>query len=91
MKRMDRIYSKKDGKYKCLYKHFKGNTYRVLFLGKESETLEEVVIYQDVAQPSKIWVRPVVLFTEKVDKEKYPEVEQEYRFQHIDEEIAKTL
>ena len=33
----------------------------------------------------EIWVRPYEMFTSKVDKEKYPEVNQEYRFEYIGE------
>ena len=42
-----------------------------------------MVDYQDLKKQEKIWVRPLKMFKEKVDKEKYPSVEQEYRFEKI--------
>ena len=31
-----------------IYHHFKGNDYKVVFIGKNSETMEDVVIYQSL-------------------------------------------
>ena len=64
------------------YRHFKGNVITVLEIAKHTETLEEMVVYE---HDGEIWVRPLEMFLEKVDKEKYPEVMQEYRFQKIEE------
>lgn len=55
----------------------------MILLAKHSETLEDMVVYTH-EETNEIWVRPLNLFTSKVDKEKYPEVEQEYRFQLVD-------
>ncbi len=66
-----------------IYKHFKGNTYKVLYVAKDSETLEELVVYMDVNDNNKIWVRKKDMFLSKVDKNKYPNVLQEYRFELI--------
>ena len=52
------------------YRHFKGNVYKV-------------VIYKS-NHDGKIWVRPYDNFISKVDKEKYPSAEQEYRFEMVD-------
>lgn len=65
-----------------IYKHFKGNVYQVICIAKDSETLDELVIYKDV-NSDKIWARKKDIFLSKVDKEKYPEVMQEYRFEYI--------
>lgn len=67
----------------CKYKHFKGNVYKVLALANHTETNELLVIYQDLNDESKVWARPIEMFLSKVDKEKYPNCLQEYRFERI--------
>lgn len=62
------------------YKHFKGNIYEVVCIAKDTETLKDMVVYKD---ENHIWVRPYEMFISKVDKEKYPLVKQEYRFEQI--------
>jgi hypothetical protein len=52
-----------------LYRHFKGNLYEVLGVAKQSETLEEVVVYRALYGERDLWVRPKALFLEKVGKE----------------------
>lgn len=64
-----------------IYKHFKGNRYKVLCIAKHTETNEDMVIYQDINDESKIYARPYVMFVSKVDKNKYPNVDQQYRFE----------
>ena len=65
-----------------LYKHFKGGFYQVLNVAKHTETGEMLVIYREVSKDT-IYARPYDMFNSKVDKEKYPEVEQEYRFEDL--------
>ena len=65
-----------------IYKHFKGNVYQIICIAKDSETLDELVIYKDI-NSNKFWARKKDMFLSKVDKEKYPEVTQEYRFEYI--------
>ena len=67
-----------------IYKHFKGNLYRVLNIGCDSETLEKVVIYQDINDDKKIWVRKYSDFISLVGKDKYPDVSQVFRFEEYD-------
>ena len=64
-----------------VYKHFKGDYYLVLDIVTHSETKEQMVLYQQLYGDGKKYVRPKDMFLSKVDKEKYPDVEQEYRFE----------
>ena len=65
------------------YKHFKGQLYQVRALAENSEDNTPMVVYQAMYAPFKIWVRPLSTFLEKLDKEKYPDAAQEYRFERI--------
>ena len=71
---------------KGIYKHFKGKYYIVEDVALDSETLEEVVVYRQLYGEHKLFVRNKEMFLSKVDKEKYPSVTQEYRFELIKEE-----
>lgn len=51
------------------YEHYKGNRYRVLCVGRHSEILEEMVIYQGQYKDKPIWTRPLEMFIGKVDVE----------------------
>ncbi len=53
------------------YRHFKGNEYIVMDIGYHTETSEAMVIYYDCKDPSKIWVRPLAMFMEHVDRPEY--------------------
>lgn len=71
-----------------LYRHFKGNDYEVFDLAEHTETGETLVIYRSVNRKRYIdngivYARPFHMFFSKVDKEKYPNVDQEYRFEYI--------
>jgi hypothetical protein len=50
-----------------LYRHFKGNDYRVIGLARHSETLEPLVIYEALYGEGGLWVRPAVMFGETVE------------------------
>ena len=64
-----------------VYRHFKGDLYLAVDFAQHSETDEKLVIYRCLYGEGKLYARPYDMFASKVDKEKYPEVEQEYRFQ----------
>lgn len=75
-----------------VYRHFKGSLYQVVDIVNDSESnndieFKKVVVYQGLYGDRIKWARPYDMFASKVDKEKYPEVEQEYRF----EEVVRTF
>jgi hypothetical protein len=49
-----------------VYRHYKGNNYRVLFVAKHSETAEDMVVYQCLYGNYGYWVRPKSMFEEDV-------------------------
>ena len=67
-----------------LYRHFKGGLYRIVTIAQHTETSEGLVIYRSEEDPSKVWARPLVSFMSPVDKFKYPDADQEMRFEKVD-------
>lgn len=63
------------------YRHFKGKRYLVTGIATHSETREKMVVYQAQYGDFGLYVRPYEMFAGRVDREKYPEVRQEYRFE----------
>ena len=51
------------------YMHFKGNEYRVLYIANHSETLEAMVVYQALYGEMKIWVRPLSMWNEIIERD----------------------
>jgi molecular chaperone GrpE len=72
---------------KGIYQHYKGGKYRVLNEVKNSESKEDMLVYQDINDETKIWVRPKLMFLELVDikGEKKP------RFEFLKEEENDNL
>ena len=81
-----------------IVKHFKRETlspeelrnnptmymYKIISMNvKHTETGEKLVCYQALYGDGQVYVRPKEMFLSKVDKEKYPDIKQEYRLQRI--------
>ena len=72
----------KAGEY---YRHFKGGQYQVTAIARDANTEEKVVVYQALYGEEDFWVRPYEEFAGPVDREKYPDAGQTWRFEKIEE------
>lgn len=50
-----------------VYEHYKGSRYKILCVGRNSETLEESVVYQAENGDKDVWIRPLSMFLENID------------------------
>jgi len=57
--------------------------YQIIGIGIDSETQKEVMIYKALYGDQRIYVRDLEMFLSKVDKEKYPQIKQRYRFEKV--------
>ena len=64
------------------YRHFKGNEYELLGIASHSETMEPMVVYRALYGERGLWVRPLSMWTEIVERDGYHGP----RFQYIDME-----
>ena len=73
------------------YRHFKGFTAKIITVATHTETGESLVVYEcsgkavNSNHEDGIYARPLEMFLSEVDHEKYPDVEQKYRFELIGE------
>ena len=84
--------TERDLKVGDIVKHFKREwvdektseyLYKILAFASHTETGEHLVIYQGLYAPFKICARPYAMFMSEVDREKYPDVKQTYRFEKV--------
>ncbi len=70
-----------------MYRHHKGQQYEVLGIARHSETEEEFVVYRALYGDGGLWIRPLTMFTECVEKGGVTVP----RFARIDEDTGADL
>ena len=70
---------------KGIYRHFKGKLYEVIDVAKHSETLQDYVVYRALYGDYSLWIRPLSMFLETVEKDG----KTYRRFEYVGENIDK--
>ncbi len=72
------------------YRHYKGNVYKIIALGRHSETLEDMVVYQSV-ETGEVWVRPKAMWNDKISQDAgnaYSEADQSLQAKLVDKQLS---
>ena len=67
-----------------IWRHFENKLYKIVAIAQHTETDEQLVVYQAMYGDEGIYARPLDMFMSEVDRDKYPDVEQQYRFELIE-------
>ena len=67
-----------------IWRHFKNKLYKIIAIAQHTETDEQLVVYHAMYGNNGIYARPLDMFMSKVDWEKYPDAQQEYRFERVE-------
>lgn len=65
-----------------IYRHFKGGRYEVILVAWHTETGERLVVYRGI-KGGRMWARTLDDFVSLVDRSKYPDASQTYRFELV--------
>lgn len=74
-----------------IYRHFKGNEYQIITVAENSEDGSQMVVYKALYGEGKSYVRPLDMFIEELDREKYPDADQTYRFEKVEYQVPPEV
>ena len=78
---IDCLYMEEEKKVRY-FRHFKGGKYKLVAVAKDSETLEQMVVYQALYGEREYWVRPYGMFfgtvvRDGVERQRFTEITEE--------------
>lgn len=74
-----------------IYRHFKGSEYQIVTMAEHTEDGKQMVVYKAMYGEEKCYVRPLDMFMEEVDREKYPNETQKYRFEKVEYQVSPRV